>query len=59
MSAALIFALVMEHLHVYYEHGQWLTQAQGATHAADWLAHSKRNMYSRNYSALTFAPSSI
>ncbi len=41
---ALIFALVAERLSVYYEHGQWLTQAQGATLAADWLSRSKRNM---------------
>jgi hypothetical protein len=36
-----------------------LTQAQGNTLTTDWLAHSKRNMYGCNYSALTFAPSSI
>jgi hypothetical protein len=42
--AALIFALVAERLHVYYEHGQWLTQAQGATLAADWLSRSKRRL---------------
>ncbi len=41
---ALIFALVAERLHVYYEHGQWLTQAQGATLAADWLTRSKRKL---------------
>ena len=39
--AALIFALVAERLSVFYEHGQWFTQAQGATLAADWLARSK------------------
>ena len=42
--AALIFALVAERLSVYYEHGQWFTQAQGATLAADWLARSKRKL---------------
>lgn len=41
---ALLFALVAERLSVYYEHGQWLTQAQGATLAADWLARSKRKL---------------
>lgn len=41
---ALIFALVAERLSVYYEHGQWLTQAQGASLAADWLSRSKRKL---------------
>jgi hypothetical protein len=41
---ALIFALVGERLSVYYEHGQWFTQAQGASLAADWLARSKRKL---------------
>lgn len=41
---ALIFALVAERLTIYYEHGQWLTQAQGASLAADWLSRSKRNL---------------
>lgn len=41
---ALIFALVAEHLAAYYEHDQWLTQAQGASLAADWLARSKRSL---------------
>lgn len=41
---ALIFALAAERLTIYYEHGQWLTEAQGATLAADWLARSKRNL---------------
>ena len=41
---ALIFALVAERLQLYYEHGHWLTQAQGATLAADWLSRSKRKL---------------
>lgn len=44
LCAALIFALVAERLTIHYEHGQWLTQAQGATLAAEWLARSKRSM---------------
>lgn len=44
MRVALIFSLVAERLAAYYEHGQWLTQAQGATLAADWLARSKRSL---------------
>jgi hypothetical protein len=43
-SLALIYALVAERLSIHYEHGQWLTQAQGATLAAEWLARSKRSM---------------
>lgn len=41
---ALIFALVAERLSAYYEHGQWLTIAQGATLCADWLGRSKRSL---------------
>lgn len=41
---ALIFALLAERLSTYYEHGQWLTAAQGATLAADWLGRSKRSL---------------
>lgn len=41
---ALIYALVGERLSAYYEHGQWLTDAQGATLAGEWLARSKRTL---------------
>ncbi|HND04016.1 MAG TPA: hypothetical protein PK782_18230 [Nitrospira sp.] len=41
---ALIFALVAERLSTYYEHQRWLTEGQGATLAADWLARSKRSL---------------
>lgn len=44
LRVALIFALAAERLSLYYEHGQWLSDAQGATLAADWLARSKRNL---------------
>lgn len=43
-QAALVFALAAERLTTYYEHGQWLTDAQGASLAADWLARSKRSL---------------
>ena len=33
----LLFALVAERLAMYYEHGQWMTVAQGASLAAQWL----------------------
>lgn len=39
---ALIFALAAERLTVFYEHQQWLTEAQGSSLAADWLGRSKR-----------------
>lgn len=41
MRVALIFALAAERLSAFYEYGQWLTEAQGASLAADWLARSK------------------
>lgn len=44
VRVALIFALVAERLSAYYEHGQWLTAAQGASLAADWLARGKRHL---------------
>ncbi len=43
-KVALIFALTAERLSAYYEHGQWLTEAQGASLAAEWLARSKRSL---------------
>jgi len=50
---ALIFALVAERLSVYYEHHQWLTQAQGASLAADWLSRSKFSLPLDKRSALS------
>jgi hypothetical protein len=44
VCVALIFALVAERLSLYHEHQQWITQAQGATLAADWLSRSRRSM---------------
>lgn len=44
VRVALIFALVAERLSIFYEHGQWLTEAQGARLAADWLARSHRDL---------------
>lgn len=41
---ALIYALVAERLSAYYEHGQWITAAQGASLCADWLARSQRSL---------------
>lgn len=42
--SALIFALAAERLSAYYEHHTWLTIAQGATLAAEWLARSKLHL---------------
>lgn len=39
---ALIFALAAERLSAHFEHGQSLTEAQGANLAADWLGRSQR-----------------
>lgn len=44
IAVALIFALAAERLAAFYEHGQWLSEAQGATLAADWLSRSKRRL---------------
>ena len=41
---ALIYALVAERLSAYYEHGQWLTKAQGGSLSADWLSKNKRSL---------------
>jgi hypothetical protein len=41
LAVALLFALAAHRLSAYYEHGQWLTDAQGASLSADWLARSK------------------
>lgn len=50
---ALMFALLGERLSVFYEHGQWLTQAQGAALAADWLSRSRRTLPSGERGALS------
>ena len=44
LRVALLFALAAHRLSAYYEHGQWLTDAQGATLAADWLSRSKSKL---------------
>ena len=44
MRIALIFALAAERLTDFYEYGQWLTEAQGASLAADWLSRSKNKL---------------
>ena len=44
MRVALIFALAAERLTTYYEHQQWLTDARGASLAADWLARSRNRL---------------
>ena len=38
---ALIFALAAHRLHAHYEYGKWLTDAQAAQLAADWLTRQK------------------
>ena len=41
---SLLFALVAERLSAYYEHAQWMTEAQGATLAGLWLSRSKMQL---------------
>lgn len=59
IRVALIFALAAERLSVFYEHGQWLTEAQGATLAAEWLARSKRNIALAERRALSAASDTL
>ena len=44
MRVALIFALAAERLTAFYEYGQWLSEAQGASLAADWLSRAKNKL---------------
>ena len=56
LRVALLFALAAHRLNGFYEHGQWLTDAQGASLAADWLARSKHALplaERRNLAALS------
>jgi hypothetical protein len=41
---SLLFALAAERLSAFYEHGQWLTEAQGASLAQLWLARHKAQL---------------
>ncbi len=41
---ALIFALTARRLSDFYEHDQWLSEAQGASLAADWLSRTSSQM---------------
>lgn len=56
---ALIFALVAERLSVYYEHGQWPNQAQGATLAQNWLSRSKHSLPSAERRQLSAASDDV
>lgn len=44
LRVALIFALTAQRLSDFYEHNHWLTEAQGASLAADWLSRSSHQM---------------
>ena len=43
-GSALRRACDLERLSIYHEHEKWLSGAQGATLAADWLARSNRSI---------------
>lgn len=44
VRVALIFALVAERLSAYYDQAHWLSDAQGASLAAEWLARTRRKL---------------
>lgn len=44
IRAAAIYALVAHRLSDFYEHAYWMTEAQGATLCAEWLARSRQNL---------------
>jgi hypothetical protein len=44
LRVALLFALAAQRLSTYYEHGQWLSDAQGASLAADWLRRARLDL---------------
>ena len=44
MRAAAIYALVAHRLAAFYDHGYWITQAQGATLCNEWLMRSKQTL---------------
>jgi hypothetical protein len=44
VCVALVYALVAERMTIFYEHDLWMTRAQGATLATNWLSRSKRSM---------------
>ncbi|HEY9104042.1 hypothetical protein [Chitinimonas sp.] len=41
---ALLFALSAQRLALYYEHGVWMTPAQGASQLSDWLSRYQLQM---------------
>lgn len=41
---AAIYALVAHRLSTFYDHGHWITQAQGAALCNDWLMRSKKTL---------------
>ncbi len=43
-QVAMIYALAAERLSVFYEHGQWLSIAQGASLLGDWLQRTQRRL---------------
>lgn len=56
--AGLMFALVAERLSLFYEHGQWLKEAQGASLAADWLARANHRLPARREAGKDFGKTS-
>ncbi|MEC5384849.1 hypothetical protein VVD49_03900 [Uliginosibacterium sp. H3] len=44
IRAATLYALVAHRLSTYYDHGHWLTQAQGEALCSEWLLRSKKQL---------------
>lgn len=42
--AAAVYALVAHRLSTFYDHGHWITQAQGAALCSEWLMRSKQTL---------------
>lgn len=42
--AALLFALTAERLRAHYDHGHWMSEAEGARLAGEWLARTRRTL---------------
>lgn len=42
--AAAVYALVAHRLSTFYDHGHWITQAQGAALCSEWLMRAKQTL---------------
>ena len=56
---ALVYALVAHQLSTFYEHGRWMTTAQGATLCGEWLSRRKLTLPSIERQRLSVIGSDI